>query len=253
MALNDHGSLAAHAQRDRRALDPEREHAELERLVSIASHDLREPLRSINGFSELLERESGEAMSERGREFLSMIRQAGQRMDELLDGLSSYGRAGRPAGDGPREVDLSETLGAVLARLREAIDARQAEITHDDLPVVLTDPAGLRLVIEQLIDNALKFNDAARPHVHVAVEDRDDGLELIVSDDGVGVPERERDRVFDMYRRLHPRGTYAGNGVGLALCRRIVHRQGGRIWVEDGPGGGSEFHVLLPDAEVMSR
>jgi signal transduction histidine kinase len=247
MVHNPGHSLALHGPVERRAAEHEREHAELERLVSIASHDLREPLRAINGFSELLEREAGDALSERAREFLEMIKQAGRRMDDLVEGLSLYGRAGRPGPDGPREVDLGATLDAVTQSLRARIEARGAEITHDELPVVRADPAGVREVLEQLVDNAIKFNGSDRPHVHVGAAGRADGWELTVSDDGIGVPDRERDRIFEMFRRLHPRDAYPGNGVGLAVCRRIVQRQGGRIWVEDGPYGGSAFHVVMPE------
>ena len=215
-----------------------------ERLMSAAAHDLREPLRAINGFSELLEREA-EGLSDRGREFLSRIRQAGGRMEDLLDGLSHYERVGG-APHRPADVDLDAALEAVLARRRADIDARHAHVTHDPLPVVVADPAGLAEVLEQLIDNALKFNDGPEPHVHVAAVERAGDCELTVVDDGIGVPERERDRVFDMFRRLHPRDAYPGSGVGLAVCRRIVQRHGGRIWIEDGPAGGSAVHVLLP-------
>ena len=246
MIGNRDRNLRAHEARDRRAFDHEREHAELERLISIASHDLREPLRAINGFSELLERESADELSERSREFLALIRQAGARMDDLLEGLSQYGRAGRLSTGGPVEVDLEATLERVLERLRVRVVAGRAEVTHDALPVVRADLSGVQEVLAQLIDNAVKFNDGPVPHVHVRGRTSADGWELTVLDDGIGVPERERDRVFEMYRRLHPRDAYAGNGVGLAVARRIVQRHGGRIWVEDGPGCGSAFHVAVP-------
>lgn len=237
-------TVAAHDARDRRAADHEREHAELERLLSIAAHDLREPLRAIKGFGELLERESADDLGDRGREFLAMILQAGARLDDLLDGLSRYGRAGRPSGSA--DVDLERALDHVLRRLHEDIADRRAHVTHDALPVVRADPEGLQQVLEQLIGNALKFNDRAEPRVHVQATGAPEGWELTVLDDGIGVPERERDRIFDMFRRLHPRGAYPGQGVGLAVARRIVQRHGGRIWVDDAPQGGSAFHVLVP-------
>ena len=226
----------------------ERVNEDLERLLASAAHDLREPLRAINGFGDLLAREADGALSERGQEFLSLIRQAGRRMEALLDGISEFGRAGRVAQQ-PADVDLDETLDGVLGRLHEDISARRAHVTHDPLPVVTADPAAMQQVLEQLIENALKFNDGPEPHVHVEVSDRPDGWELTVSDDGIGVPERERDRVFEMFRRLHPRDAYPGHGVGLAVCKRIVQRHGGRIWIEDGPDGGSAVHVVIPEPE----
>ncbi len=223
---------------------------EIDRLLAAAAHDLREPLRAINGFGELLERESAGQLSDRGREFLAMIRQAGGRMEALLDGLSHYSRVSR-AEPRPAEVDLDAALDSVLERLHAEIAARRAHVTHDHLPVLNADPVGVTEVLEQLIANALKFNEGPEPHVHVRADERAGGdWELTVVDDGIGVPERERDRVFEMFRRLHPRDAYPGSGVGLTVCRRIVQRHGGRIWIDDGPAGGSAVHVLLPARPV---
>jgi PAS domain S-box-containing protein len=239
------GRRGAFDEQERRSADLERAHADLERLISIASHDLREPLRAISGFGDLLARESGDQLSERGAEFLSMIRQAADRMNDLLDGLSRYGKAGR--GDAPAEaVDVGEALEVAVQALQERITARAATVTHDELPTVIAHPKAIAQLLEQLVDNAVKFNERPAPHVHVTAERRYSDWVLTVSDDGIGVPERERDRVFEMFRRLHPRDAYAGSGVGLAVCQRIVDRFGGRIWVDDAPDGGSAFCVLLP-------
>jgi light-regulated signal transduction histidine kinase (bacteriophytochrome) len=127
---------------------------EVERLISALSHDLREPLRAINGFGDLLERESGEELSERGQEFLSLMRQAGRRMEDLLDGLSEYGRAGRAVEPAPG-VDLDALLETLLLRRQADIEARGARVTHDPLPVVTADPTGVQKLLDQLLDNAL--------------------------------------------------------------------------------------------------
>ena len=219
---------------------------DFDRLMAVAAHDLREPLRAINGFGELLAREAETELSERHREFLALIRQAGRRMEDLLDGLSEFGRAGRTAQE-RADVDLDAALEAVLRSREEEITARRARVTHAPLPVVTADAAAIQKVLDQLIDNALKFNDEPEPHVHVEAAEHRDGWELTVVDDGIGVPERERDRVFEMYRRLHPRDAYPGNGVGLAVCRRIVQRHGGRIWIDETPEGGSAVHLVIPE------
>ncbi len=224
---------------------------EIDRLLAAAAHDLREPLRAINGFGELLERDAEDELSERNREFLALIRQAGRRMEDLLDGLSEFGRAGRAAEE-PSDVDLDMALEMVIQRRQEDIRARHARVTHDPLPVVTGDAAAMQKVLDQLIDNALKFNDAAEPHVHVEAASHRDGWELTIVDDGIGVPERERDRVFEMFRRLHPRDAYPGNGVGLAVCKRIVQRHGGRIWIDETPEGGSAVHVVIPEREAKA-
>lgn len=224
---------------------------DLDRLMSAAAHDLREPLRAIKGFGELLEREAAEDLSERHREFLSLILQAGRRMEELLDGLSELNRAGRTPRD-MADVDLDAALEAVLRSRRDEIASRHARVTHDPLPVVTADPAAIQKVLDQLVDNALKFNQAPEPRVHIEAAEHREGWELTVVDDGIGVPERERDRVFEMYRRLHPRDAYPGNGVGLAVCRRIVQNHGGRIWIDETPGGGSAVHVVLPEREATA-
>ena len=224
---------------------------DLDRLMSAAAHDLREPLRAVKGFGELLEREAAEDLSERHREFLSLILQAGRRMEDLLDGLSELNRAGHTASE-PVDVDLDAALEAVIRSRQDEIASRHAHVTHDPLPVVTADPAAIQKVLDQLIENALKFNDAPEPHVHVEAAEHREGWELTVVDDGIGVPEPERDRVFDMYRRLHPRDAYPGNGVGLAVCKRIVQRHGGRIWIDETPGGGSAVHVVIPEREVAA-
>lgn len=222
--------------------------ADLDRLMAAASHDLREPLRAINGFGELLEREAEHELSERSREFLSLIRQAGRRMEDLLDGLSELRRAGRAA-QTIAAVDLEEALETVLRSRQEDIRSRRAHVTHDPLPVVTADPAAMHQLLDRLIDNALKFNDRPEPHVHVGAAAHRDGWDLTIVDDGIGVAERERDRVFEMFRRLHPRDAYGGSGVGLTVCRQLVQRHGGRIWIEGAPAGGSAVHVLIPDRE----
>ena len=231
--------------------EPTQANADVDRLLAAAAHDLREPLRAINGFGELLEREAEHELSDRSREFLALIRQAGRRMEELLDGLSELGRAGRAA-QAPASVDLEAALETVLQRRGDDIRARRAHVTHDPLPVVTADAAAIQTMLDQLLDNALKFNEAAEPHVHVEAATHRDGCELTFVDDGIGVPDRERDRVFEMFRRLHPRDAYPGHGVGLAVCKRIVQRHGGRIWIEDAPDGGSAVHVVIPDLEATA-
>jgi signal transduction histidine kinase len=160
-------------------------------------------------------------------------------MAELLDGLAAYGRLGR--GEAlASDVDCERTLDSVLRDLAGEIEARGAAITRDPLPVVPGDPEELSTLLSQLLTNALRFGGE---QVHVGAERRPLGWKLTVRDNGDGVPEAERHRIFQL---AHRRGA----GVGLALCQRIAERHGGAIWVEDAAGGGSAFHVTLPDREA---
>jgi two-component system, chemotaxis family, sensor kinase Cph1 len=135
----------------------------------------------------------------------------------------------------------------VLRELAGEIAARGAAVTHDPLPVVPGDPEELATLLSQLLTNALRFGGE---QVHVGAERRPLGWKLTVRDNGAGVPEAERQRIFQMFRRLHTRGAHRGAGVGLAVCQRIAERHGGAIWVEEADGGGSAFHVTLPDREA---
>lgn len=232
-----------------RTRELERLNDELEQFASIAAHDLREPLRAITGFGDLLRRHSGKALDERGSEYLRLMEQAGVRMNALLDALSSYGRAARP--EAPMQtIEVGGLLDEVLASLGPQIGERAAEVTHGDLPRLTTDPVALGRVLQNLVVNALKFNEGRPPRVHVTASEHADGWEIVVRDNGIGIPVKERERIFQMFRRLHARDAYPGTGAGLAIVHRIVERLGGRVWVESGPGGGSEFHVVLPRGDA---
>jgi PAS domain S-box-containing protein len=230
---------------DVRSSQLERSNRDLAQFVELASHDLREAAQAITGYSELLDAHVGIQLDARGAGYLDATREAAGTMAELLDGLAAYGRLGR--GEAlASDVDCERTLDTVLRDLAEEIEARGAAITRDPLPVVPGDPEELATLLSQLVTNALRFGGE---HVHVGAERRPLGWRLTVRDNGDGVPEAERQRIFQIFRRLHPRGP-RGAGVGLALCQRIAERHGGAIWVEDAEGGGSAFHVTLPDREA---
>jgi PAS domain S-box-containing protein len=235
-----HRALAA---LDVRSRELERSNRDLARFVELASHDLREAAQAVTGFSDLLDGRAGTQLDARAAAYLAATREAAGTMAELLDGVAAYGRLG--GGEAlASDVDCERTLDAVLRELAAEIDARGAAVTHDPLPVVPGDPEELSTLLSQLLTNALRFGGE---QVHVGAERRPLGWKLTVSDDGDGVPEGERDRIFQIFRRVHPRG---GAGVGLALCRRIAERHGGAIWVEEAERGGSAFCVTLPDREA---
>jgi PAS domain S-box-containing protein len=232
---------------DVRSSELERSNRDLAQFVELASHDLREAAQAITGYSELLDSHAGTQLDARATGYLEATREAAGTMAELLDGLAVYGRLG--SGEAlTSDVDCERTLDTVLRDLAGEIEARGAAITRDPLPVVPGDPEELSTLLSQLLTNALRFGGE---QVHVGAERRPLAWQLTVRDNGAGVPEAERQRIFQIFRRLEPRGARVrGAGVGLALCQRIAERHGGAIWVEDAEGGGSAFHVTLPDREV---
>lgn len=218
---------------------------ERRRFASIASHDLSEPLRTIHGFASLLQRKYEGQLDETADVYLRHILDGTRRMERLIDGLLAYGRIGRQG-----TAFESVSLDAVLRRVVEDLDARVEE-THatvivDDLPEVEGDRTQLEQLFQNLLLNALKFHGDAPPHVEVGAERGDGEWVVSVADRGIGVPAERREEIFGMFIRGGV-GDERGAGIGLAVCGRVVANHGGRLWVEDNPGGGSVFRFTLPD------
>ncbi|MFL5843653.1 MAG: ATP-binding protein [Solirubrobacteraceae bacterium] len=209
--------------------------AELQDFVYVASHDLAEPVRMITAYMDLLERRYGEQLDETAQEFIGYAVDGAERMKAMIDALLAFSRVGSHA-IAPAEFDLRELLaGADGVELREP------------LPRVRADPAQIAQLLHQLLDNARKFRASDRePLVIVAAQEEDGGVRIDVSDNGIGIAEPQQERVFKMFTRLHGRDEYEGTGIGLALCRRIAERHGGRITLVSEPGSGSVFSVWLP-------
>jgi signal transduction histidine kinase len=224
-----------------------RSNAELERMAYIASHDLQEPLRMVASYVQLLERRYMGQLDADAHEFIGFAVDGARRMQALIDDLLTISRVdtkGRPL----QRVELGEALDAALRSLRIAIDERNAKVQADPLPAVLGDAAQLTQVFQNLLSNAVKFCQASAPLVEISA--RRDGAQwrICVRDNGIGVPEEHRERIFGMFQRLHGRREYAGTGIGLAICQKIVERHGGSIWVEAAQGGGSVFIFTLQAA-----
>ncbi|HLZ36938.1 MAG TPA: PAS domain-containing protein [Mycobacteriales bacterium] len=244
----------AHAALGRRAGELERANAELARanaelaeFAYVASHDLREPLRTIAGFADLLAERSGERLDAEGTEFLDFIRQGVDRMQELISALLAYSRVGtQPVSLGP--VDTNELVDEVLQALRGKIDATGADVLVADLPVVTADRVQLGQVFQNLVANALTFvAPGVAPRISISAEPDTGGWRFVVADNGIGIKPEYRDKVFRMFQRLQAPDRYPGSGMGLAICKRIVERHGGSIDVEDNPGGGARFWFTLPE------
>ena len=231
----------------RRSAELERSNAELEQFAQVIAHDLQEPLRTMKGFADLIEKDAGDALDEHTVALLDRIVQGANRMQELVADLLDYARAGTQ--QIPSDVvSCEEVLASALADLGAAISERDVVVSHDELPLVRGDRVTLTEVFENLIGNAMKFHGRELPVIHVGAERRGPDWCLWVRDNGIGIGSRFAERIFEPFRRLHTRDEYSGTGIGLAICRKIVERHGGRIWMESEPDKGSTFFFTLPAA-----
>lgn len=225
----------------------ERSNQELLRFAWVASHDMREPLRAIASFAELLEMEHGPKLDAKGRDRLARISRAARRMQTLVDAILAFARVGTE-GAPFQPVPLRGCVDVALAVLRPTIEACDAEVVVGDLPVVPCDRAQIVHVFRNLVDNGLRYRCPDRaPRIEISSEHTPDGWTISVRDNGVGLDERHHERVFEMIERIHSGDEAAhGVGMGLAICRRIVERHGGRIWLESVPGEGTVVRFALP-------
>jgi PAS domain S-box-containing protein len=221
---------------------------DLERFAYVASHDLQEPLRSIVGFSQLLERRYRGQLDQDADEFIGFIIEGGQRMQALIQDLLAFSRV--TTGARPFErVEMASVFDDVVAELDGPIREAGASVAREVLPAVTGDRTQVRQVLANLVGNAVKYRRAGvRPEVSVSARPVDGMVEFAVRDNGIGIEEQYFDRIFEMFRRLHTHDEVEGTGIGLAVVKRIVERHGGRVRVESTPGEGSTFFFTLPAA-----
>lgn len=249
-----------------------RSNSELEQFAYVASHDLQEPLRAVSGCVQILQRRYRGQIDERADQFILHAVEGSQRMQNLINDLLLYSRLGSN-GKAFEIVDGERILAGALRSLTVALQETEAEITHDPLPTLRCDPGQIEQVLQNLISNAIKFRGENKPRIHVGcyrevarqgesqseVEPKvDEALEcdswvISVADQGPGIEPQYFERIFVMFQRLHTRSDYPGTGIGLAICKKIVERHGGRIWVESPSGGGSTFYFSLPVAPKDKR
>jgi light-regulated signal transduction histidine kinase (bacteriophytochrome) len=221
--------------------------ADLEQFAHSASHDLREPIRTISIYSELLGKYYGLRLDERGAEFLSTIRANTKRMDELLNDLLSYAHASSIPDEPPDAIRASSPLEVAIESLAGAIRESGAEIAIGNLPEVRMRESHLAQVFQNLVGNAIKYrNKGVALHIHVSARRVNGYWQFSVRDNGIGIPVEYRETIFGIFKRLHTKSQYTGSGMGLAICQRIVERYRGRIWVESAPGQGSNFLFTIP-------
>ncbi|MBI4862405.1 MAG: response regulator [Candidatus Riflebacteria bacterium] len=229
-----------------------RSNRELEQFAYVASHDLQEPLRMVISYLQLLERRYAGQLDSSARDFIGFAVDGAARMQQLIRDLLEFSRVGTRQ-QPPVATDSGQLLDAALANLAVTVREKEAVVTRDRLPTIRVDPLQITQLFQNLIGNAIKFQKAGKPEVHVGVTERAREFEFAVRDNGIGIDPSHFDRVFAIFQRLHTRAEYPGTGMGLSICKKIVERHGGRIWVESEPGVGSCFRFTLPKAEPVEE
>ncbi len=222
-----------------------RSNEELQQFAYVASHDLQEPLRMVASYTQLLARRYRGKLDADADEFIEYAVDGARRMQALINDLLAYSRVGT-RGQEFEPTDANAVFDQVVTDLGAAIEEAQAVVTRDDLPTVVVDPSQFGQLLQNLLSNAIKFRGERPPRVHVSARLEDDAWLFSVSDNGIGIAPEYTDRIFVIFQRLHSRAQYPGTGIGLAICKKIVERHGGRIWVESTPGEGSTFYFTLP-------
>jgi PAS domain S-box-containing protein len=222
-----------------------RSNHDLEQFAYVASHDLQEPLRMVSSYTQLLEKRYKDKLDQDAKDFIDYAVDGANRMQRLIGDLLSYSRLST-RGQTPVPTDSCTALGQALVNLGSRIEESQAMVTNDELPTVVVDQTQLVQLFQNLIQNAIKFHGTEPPRVHVSARRSGKDWEFSVRDNGIGIAAEYLPRLFVVFQRLHTRKEYPGTGIGLALCKRIVERHGGKIWVESDVGKGSTFFFTLP-------
>jgi PAS domain S-box-containing protein len=236
------------SERQKMETELRRSNDELEQFAYVASHDLQEPLRAVAGMVQLLGQRYQGKLDERADEYIGHAVEASTRMQKLINDLLDYSRVNR-LGRSFESTAVERSLNNALANLQLAIQESQAQITHDPLPTLMTDSGQLTQVLQNLIGNAIKFRGERPLHIHIGAKKIEQAWQFEVSDNGIGIESKYYERIFLVFQRLHTRREYPGTGIGLALCKKIIERHGGQIWVESQPGLGSTFYFTIPERQ----
>jgi light-regulated signal transduction histidine kinase (bacteriophytochrome) len=224
----------------------ERSNQELEQFAYVVSHDLQSPLQSIIGFVDLLAYKYKNKLDEKANRYIYFIEDGAKRMQQLIQGLLAYSRVGRKGGEF-EPVDCKAIVEGVKHNLSASIAASQAEVICHPLPEAIADPLQLSQVFQNLIGNAIKFcRPEEPPKVEISAERKDNQWLFKVSDNGIGIEAEYFQRIFEIFQRLHTAEEYPGTGIGMAICKKIVERHGGQIWVESTVNVGTTFYFTLP-------
>jgi signal transduction histidine kinase/ABC-type amino acid transport substrate-binding protein len=237
--------IRAEEQLQKTLADLSRSNQELERFAYVASHDLQEPVRMVVSYAQLLELRYGEQLDGTAREFIGYLVDGARRMHQMINDLLAYSRVGT-LGSPAEQVDAGNCCAQALGNLKLVVEQTGAEITVAPLPTLAADGSQLVQLFQNLVGNSLKFRGEAMPLVSIRAEELAKEWRFAVTDNGIGLDTAHSDRIFRIFQRLHGYSEYPGTGIGLAVCKRIVERHGGRIWVESTPGAGATFFFTIP-------
>jgi light-regulated signal transduction histidine kinase (bacteriophytochrome) len=225
--------------------EQKRHHEEFRQFAYAVSHDLREPIRMIVSYTQLLDRRYQAQLDGDGADFMRYILEATQRMDRLLGDLLTYSHQFRSLDQPLEQVDPEGALQGAVLMIDAAVRESGAQVTNDTLPSVLFDFAQLTLLFRQLLVNSIMFRGPEPPKIHVSATESGNEVQFSIRDNGIGIDPRYHEQIFGVFKRLHGR-EFPGTGIGLAICKRIVEQRGGRIWVESELGRGATFHFTIP-------
>jgi PAS domain S-box-containing protein len=233
-------------ERKRAEEELKRSNAELQQFAYVASHDLREPLRMISSYLDLLQRRyEGKVLDAKAMGSIHIAVDGAERMQQMINDLLLYSRIETRAKPFSA-VPMNDVLATALKDLKASIDESGATITNDTLPSILADRTQMVLLMENLLSNAIKFHGAEAPQIHVSSSIKGNEYLFSVQDNGISIDPKQKDKIFEMFQRLHTREEYPGTGIGLAITKKIVEHHGGKIWVESELGKGSTFFFTMP-------
>jgi PAS domain S-box-containing protein len=234
------------------AEEVKRSNRDLEQFAYIASHDLQEPLRAVGGYVKLLQHRFPSNVDAKALEYINGAVEGATRMERLISDLLAYSRVGTRRGD-LSPMNLDGVLDTALRNLHSLIMSTEAKVTRDALPTVAVDGTQIMQIFQNLIGNAIKFRSERPPEIHVGAQKQTGRCVFSVRDNGIGIEPQYFERIFQIFQRLHSRRHYPGTGIGLAICKKMVERHGGEIWVESEPGKGSTFFFTLPENTAMTQ